>query len=480
MTDTAESLATALADRHNLSDLEPIGEGGMGQVFKAWDSHLERHVAVKVLKNANGDSSYQQRFITEMRILAKIKHSAVVSLHHAGITPGDTPYFVMDYIKGTSLADALAHPLAHAHPEKLGAYTIKDTCALLGNIAQALDYLHFTHQPRIIHRDIKPANILLAAEPSEAPALLTDFSISHSQTQQRLTRVGTIIGTEAYMPPELYTAEGAAPTAQGDNYSLALVAYEMIAGRSLRDAHDSTQAWRFHRRYVPITAAQVRGDQVDIQALNAVFSRALALDPAVRFDRAAEFIAALSACATPPLSTRAYEPADYTPAGADPKNKDISSALVKLFAAALVIASLACSAVVLWRHYSAANSWGPQDAQLAAAFPTLVAAHPGEAAWRDFQCYSATPQAGERARIACGNDGTTIIVADYHTPEDRQSRISATQAERLQNNRCTVERFPAPGETSGTVVLPTSFATHIAVLVVGADAASISTQLPLC
>ena len=146
-----------LRERHGFTNIEEIGRGGMGVVYRATDPKLERQVAVKLLSTELLDAeSSLARFESEMRTLAKIKHSAVVTIHSADTLDDGRAYFVMDYIDGDDLAS-----LIRSRREWGNRFTIEETVELLRPIAAALDHLHLRMQPAVIHRDVKPGNILV-------------------------------------------------------------------------------------------------------------------------------------------------------------------------------------------------------------------------------------------------------------------------------------------------------------------------------
>src|SRR5512137_2441323 len=203
-------------DRYHI--LESLGEGGMASVYKAFDTRLERDVAVKIIRTDMFIPAVLQqvlkRFEREAKSLAKLSHPNIVSIIDYGEHEG-VPYLVMEYLPGGSLKDRLS-----------GQHMPwQDSFQLLLPIARALQ---FSHQQRIIHRDVKPSNILITL--SDEP-MLSDFGIARileSEGSTALTGTGVGIGTPEYMAPEQWTGE-ASP--QSDMYSLGVVTYEMLTGR---------------------------------------------------------------------------------------------------------------------------------------------------------------------------------------------------------------------------------------------------------
>lgn len=194
-----------------------IGRGGMGIVLEAFDSHLQRHVALKVLNpELAEDETARQRFCREARAAASITHENVVAVHQVAKS-GEykLPYLVMQLISGESLEQRLARPpkLPFREIVRIGM--------------QAARGLAAAHAQGLIHRDIKPGNILL--ETVEQRVKLTDFGLARATEDIKLTRTGFVTGTPMYMAPE--QAHGEEATAQSDLFSLGAVIYEMCTGK---------------------------------------------------------------------------------------------------------------------------------------------------------------------------------------------------------------------------------------------------------
>ncbi len=210
-----------------------IGSGGMGEVYKAFDTRLERTVAIKVLSsNLTSDANAQQRFTREARVVAALNHPHIGALFDIGRHEG-SDFLVMEFIDGETLADRLVRgplPLDQA---------LRHAIEMAGALAAA-------HEAGIVHRDLKPANVMLTRSGAklldfglaklrhEVPAVLTTIST----TEQPLTGQGTAPGTLQYMAPE--QVEGREADAQSDIFAFGAVLYEMIAGRKAFEAR--TQA----------------------------------------------------------------------------------------------------------------------------------------------------------------------------------------------------------------------------------------------
>lgn len=206
-----------LGGRYRLE--QPIGEGGMGSVWRAVDTALGRTVAVKVFWGSTGGEGDATRRESEKRLLAAVSHPSLVTLFDAHIAASGPSYLVMEYVDGGTLASLI---------EK-GPIGLRDAASLATDLGEAL---HVVHAAGIIHRDVKPANILL--RPPLTPdhtfrAVLADFGIAYVADAARVTAPGTAIGTAAYISPE--QVRGHEPTHASDIYSLGLVLLEALSGR---------------------------------------------------------------------------------------------------------------------------------------------------------------------------------------------------------------------------------------------------------
>ncbi len=222
MRSLAERLREALAPDYEVH--HELAAGGMGTVFLARDVALDRRVAVKVLLPEIATEVAAQRFLREARILASLSHSHIIPVHHVGEANG-LFYYVMDYMEGATLADALRRgPMSVGAAVKLGR--------------DLLDALEEVHKRGIVHRDIKPANVFLLGR----RALLGDFGIAKPQggTEETLTQTGDVIGTPDYMPPEQIS--GHKVSAQTDVYTVAMVLYEAITGRRCNPGEEPSSA----------------------------------------------------------------------------------------------------------------------------------------------------------------------------------------------------------------------------------------------
>jgi eukaryotic-like serine/threonine-protein kinase len=201
-----------VAGRYQLHD--QIAAGGMGEVWRALDTVLDRPVAVKLLRAAyGGHAETLARFRAEARHAASLSHPGIAQVYDYGETGnGQPPYLVMELVDGPALTGLLARG-------PLDAATTADV------IAQAAEALDAAHSAGLVHRDIKPGNLLVGPG---GQVKITDFGIAHAAGSAPLTRTGTLIGTPAYLAPERLA--GAAATPASDLYSLGILAWECLAG----------------------------------------------------------------------------------------------------------------------------------------------------------------------------------------------------------------------------------------------------------
>ncbi len=276
MGDTVPRLKLALAGRYVLG--EEIGHGGMATVFRAHDLKHDRSVAVKVLSPELAASIGPDDFLREIKFVAGLNHPHILPLHDSGEAEGFL-YYVMPYVEGETLRDRL-------RAEKQAS--VEETLALAQSVAEALDY---AHRRGVIHRDVKPENILL----QEGQAIVGDFGVASPITRttaEQHADTGFAVGTPEYMSPEACTGEGELD-GRSDEYALACVLYEMLAGHPpFTAATPQAVALRHISDAVP-PLATVRPD-VPV-AVAAAVERALAKEPADRWPTLQAFAEALRA-----------------------------------------------------------------------------------------------------------------------------------------------------------------------------------------
>lgn len=261
--------ATRVGNRYGLRTR--IAGGGMGEVWRAHDEVLDRPVAVKMLHaGLSDDPDFLERFRTEARNAVKLSHANIAQVHDYGEDDGSA-YLVMELVEGDPLSSIIRAraPLSPA-----------DTVALLVQAATALDAAHVKG---IVHRDVKPANIVVTPD---GTAKLTDFGIARALGSAGMTRAGEVLGTPQYLPPEAALGHEVGPFS--DVYSLAVVAFEMLAGAWPFRADTAVGLAMAHiQQPVPPLPAGVP------QPVSEVVHRGLAKEPEQRYASAKDFAAAL-------------------------------------------------------------------------------------------------------------------------------------------------------------------------------------------
>ncbi|MFQ6396911.1 protein kinase domain-containing protein [Nocardia sp. KC 131] len=206
-----------IADRYRLQRL--IATGGMGQVWDALDTRLDRRVAVKVLKSEfSTDPTFRHRFRTEAKTTAQLNHPGIAGIYDYGETldpsGGETAYLVMELVQGEPLNTVL---------NRLGRLSVVQSLDMLEQTGRALEV---AHQSGVVHRDVKPGNILVTPT---GQVKITDFGIAKAVDASPVTKTGMVMGTAQYIAPEQAVGEDA--TAASDVYALGVVGYEVLAGQ---------------------------------------------------------------------------------------------------------------------------------------------------------------------------------------------------------------------------------------------------------
>ncbi|GEM_PF-1092712 len=252
----------------------PLGEGGMAAVYKAYQSSMERYVALKVLPRQMAQSEeFIARFRREARLLAQLQHPHILPVFDYGESDGFT-YIVMPFVQSGTLADLL----------KVRRVNYSEIRRIITQIADALGY---AHARGMIHRDVKPSNVLID---ERGNCLLTDFGLARmSEATSMLTSSGAIMGTPAYMSPE--QGAGGVVDGRSDIYSLGVILYEMVTGRVPYSA-ETPIAIVFKHIQDPLPPA--RNFVPDLpQALEMVLLKTLAKRPEERYQTTDEFIHAV-------------------------------------------------------------------------------------------------------------------------------------------------------------------------------------------
>ncbi len=276
MAGASDSLINSLFDdRYRI--LRKLGSGGMANVYLAEDEELGRRVAIKILNERYaGDDLFIERFRREAKSAAGLSHPNIVSIYDRGEAEG-TYYIAMEVIEGRSLKELIM---------TRGALPVETAIAYA---KQLLEALRFAHRHGIIHRDIKPHNVLVSADQqvkaNEPRLKVTDFGIARHSASQ-MTEVGSIMGTAQYLSPE--QARGAPVTAASDLYSAGVVLYEMLTGKVPFTGDSAIEIAMKHVNDLPAPPSAVRPEIPP--ELDQIVLRALAKDPADRYQTAEEFI----------------------------------------------------------------------------------------------------------------------------------------------------------------------------------------------
>jgi serine/threonine protein kinase len=266
---------TAVVDsRYELGDR--IASGGMADVFEARDRTLDRRVAIKRLRADLPDEGARDRFTREAYALAAFSHPNAVAVYDAG-DDGGGPYIVMELVDGPTLA---------AYLRERGRLSFEEATSILD---QMLAVLGAAHARGIVHRDVKPANVLMA---EDGHVKLADFGIAKvlSDASGDLTLQGHVLGTPTYLAPERVAGQDATP--ESDLYSLAVIGYEMVAGKPPFKGEHVAATLAAHQRAPVPSLLDVRPDAPD--AYMDVIERGLAKDPDARFASADDMRTALT------------------------------------------------------------------------------------------------------------------------------------------------------------------------------------------
>ncbi|GAA0449317.1 serine/threonine-protein kinase [Streptomyces sp. NPDC046215] len=268
-----------IAGRYELATV--IGQGGMGQVWTAYDQRLDRRVAVKLLRpdrmaGTEGADEMRRRFVRECRVTAQVDHHGLVTVHDAG-SDGDELYLVMQYVEGADLADHLAEHEPYPWPWAVSV------------AAQLCSVLSAVHAVPIVHRDLKPRNVMVRPDGSVLVLDLGVAAVLDSDTT-RLTRTGSPIGSPAYMAPE--QAMGGAVGPYTDLYALGVLLHELLCGEVPFAGSTALGVLHRHLYEPPVPVRRLRPEVPP--ALEELVLRLLAKDPLHRLAGAQEAYEALA------------------------------------------------------------------------------------------------------------------------------------------------------------------------------------------
>ncbi len=285
---------------------EQLGQGGMAEVWKAFDIQLHRFVAIKILHaNLQEDPNFVARFEREAQLIASLHHPNIVQLHDFQIAPQEsdttTAYMVMDYVEGETLAQYIEKTSRQGNipfPAEI--------VQLFTYIGLAVDY---AHQKGVIYRDLKPANILLdkrnTTHTAAGEPILSDFGVAKLMGTTGNTLAGTHVGTPLYISPE--QVNGYAGNERSDIYALGIMLYEIVTGVLPFQGQDPTAVMTQHLHTAPPSPRRINPNIPP--ALEAVILRSLAKDPAQRFPSASSLAAAIAEGLDVPVPEKIGQPA---------------------------------------------------------------------------------------------------------------------------------------------------------------------------
>ena len=260
--------------------IKSIGEGGMANVYLAFDTILEREVAVKILRgDLAEDEKFVRRFQREANSASSLKHPNIVEVYDVG--EDDGKYFiVMEYINGKTLKSLI---------KKRGVLTLEEVIDIMLQLTSAVSCAHDSY---IIHRDIKPQNVMIL---EDGRVKITDFGIAMALNNNELTQTNSVMGSVHYLPPE--QANGSGSTIKSDIYSLGILMFELLTGKLPFKGENAVEiAIKQMREPIP----SVKSISPDIpQSVENVVLKACAKNPKNRYDTAREMFEDIKTCMDP-------------------------------------------------------------------------------------------------------------------------------------------------------------------------------------
>lgn len=273
-----------ISDRYQI--IKSIGEGGMANVYLAYDTILDRNVAVKILRgDLSNDEKFVRRFQREALSASSLSHPNIVEVYDVGEDNGEY-YIVMEYIEGKHLKNLL---------KKRGKLTLSEAVDIM---LQITDGMSIAHDSYIIHRDIKPQNIMIL---ENGLVKITDFGIAMAMNATQLTQTNSVMGSVHYLPPEQASGQGS--TLQSDIYSMGIVMYELITGELPFKGDNAVEIALKHLKE-PITDIREKCPNIPTSIVN-IIKRATAKNPKNRYHDAREMHEDLKTCLD---DSRAMEP----------------------------------------------------------------------------------------------------------------------------------------------------------------------------
>jgi serine/threonine-protein kinase len=462
---------------------EPLGEGGMGTVYKVRHVTLDRLFAMKVLRrDLAADPGLSARFVQEARATAAIKNPGVVAITDFGALDDGTPYFVMELLSGETLATRM---------RARGPMAPRDAIAIARKIASALEA---SHEAGVVHRDLKPENVFLvgrmAGRSAEEDVRLVDFGAAKVVGGSKLTRPGVVFGTPYYMSPE--QASGQAIDARADVYSLGVLLYEMITGSVPFEADTYMGVLTKHMFESPERPGGKVAAGIQLGDLEDVIMRALEKEPNARYGSMRELATALEGAArapgasgAPPRQARA--PREGAAGGTgklstadrielsvtrhvleEQRRKRRSAIVIAACAAAATVAAGGLATAVLGRDdggtpgaSASAVASASAAAAASASAPSASASAPASASAAAAASAPAAPSAHASAPASASTNASASASASPATSTPRSS--SATASAARPTRPATRPRPPAsvsaPPTSAGTAT-PTLRPSH--------------------
>jgi serine/threonine protein kinase len=431
----------------------PLGEGGMAAVYRAYQPSMNRYVALKILPQSLAkDPQFVGRFQQEAKVLAKLQHPHVLPVFDFGEAEGYT-YIVMPLVESGALTELLqGRPLS-----------LKQIRRLIAQIGEALDY---ARARGLVHRDVKPSNVLVDGRGN---CLLTDFGLAKIvEGSAKFTDTGGILGTPAYMSPE--QGRGLPIDGRSDIYSLGVILYEMATGKPPFDA-ETPIAIVFKHIQEPLPPPAALNPDLP-EAVEQVILKALAKDPADRFQTAREMVAALQAAipetlsgsrtatqATPPKSPTVKAGAASTPA------RRWSVMLLPIVACCLLALAGSVSASAFFFFRSTATATPTETARATPTLPPTRTAAPTSTATATSEPTQTSPAAAT-STLTFTQTSIPASATSTRRPQQFQQTITAAPSDTPLPacvapeffdpflNRCRLPDAPTPPDSAPPPTIP--------------------------
>ena len=257
--------------------IKSIGEGGMANVYLAWDTILEREVAVKVLRgDLSDDEKFVRRFEREANSASALRHPNIVEMYDVGEDNGKY-FIVMEYVNGKTLKSLI---------KKRGALNLTEAIDIMLQITSGIACAHESY---IIHRDIKPQNVLIL---EDGRVKITDFGIALALNNKEITQTNSVMGSVHYLPPE--QASGNSATVKGDIYSIGILMYELLTGKVPFKGDNAVEIALKHMKN-PLPSVREENPNIP-QSVENIILKATAKNPKNRYDTVAEMYEDLRVC----------------------------------------------------------------------------------------------------------------------------------------------------------------------------------------